>query len=190
MPFTFRRMDIADVCLITPEIFPDSRGFFAEIFKGSDFQAGGIPMAIAQINHSRSGKNVLRGLHYQLDPAAQAKLVSVMRGEIFDVAVDIRQGSPTYGRWVSAMLSEKNRHALYIPEGFAHGFCVMSDAAEIIYYCSREYAPAQERNILWNDPAVNIAWPVKEVVLSGKDLTGKRLAEADNNFVYKGGAVP
>ncbi|MEI8011423.1 MAG: dTDP-4-dehydrorhamnose 3,5-epimerase [Candidatus Omnitrophota bacterium] len=189
MPFTFQKLDIPGVFLVEPKIFPDARGFFAELFKSTDFQAAGIPMAIAQVNQSRSQKNVLRGLHYQLNPAAQVKLVSVTRGEIFDVAVDIRQGSLTFGRWVSARLSEKNKHALYIPEGFAHGFCVMSDEAEIIYYCSREYAPAFDRSILWNDPSINIAWPVQDPILSAKDMSGRRLAEAENNFEFTGVAL-
>lgn len=189
MSFQFRSLNIPDVILVESNVFPDPRGFFAELFKASDFKVNGIPMAIAQINQSRSQKNVLRGLHYQLAPKAQAKLVSVTRGEIFDVAVDLRQGSPTYGQAVSAVLSETNKCALFIPVGFAHGFCALSDEVEILYYCSAEYAPAFDRSILWNDPTINIPWPVKDPVLSAKDMTGKFLAEAENNFHYTGAAA-
>ena len=182
MPFKFSRMRIPDVVLIEPRIFSDSRGFFVELFKASDFQANNVPTAFVQANHSRSQKNVLRGLHYQLNPKAQAKLISVVDGEIFDVAVDIRRGSPTYGQWVADRLSGTNKKMFFIPEGFAHGFCVLSDAAEVIYYCSREYAPELERTILWNDPAIAIPWPVKEPLLSVKDSAGALLSQAENNF--------
>jgi dTDP-4-dehydrorhamnose 3,5-epimerase len=175
-------MRIPGVVLIEPRIFSDSRGVFVELFKASEFQANNVPMAFVQVNHSRSLKNVLRGLHYQLNPKAQAKLISVVHGEIFDVAVDIRRGSPTYGQWVGESLSEINKRMLFVPEGFAHGFCVLSEAAEIIYYCSREYAPEAERIILWNDPAIAISWPVKEPLLSVKDAAGAFLSKAENNF--------
>ena len=182
MPFKFSKMNIPDVVLIEPRIFSDSRGFFMELFKASEFQANGLPMAFIQVNHSRSQKNVLRGLHYQLNPKAQAKLISVIHGEIFDVAVDIRRNSPTYGQWVADRLSGANKRMLFIPEGFAHGFCVLSDEAEVIYYCSREYAPDLERSILWNDPTIAISWPVKEPLLSSKDSGGSFLSRAENNF--------
>ena len=184
MPFRFSKMRISDVVLIEPKIFSDSRGFFVELFKASDFQASGVMAAFVQVNHSRSQKNVLRGLHYQLNPKAQAKLVSVIRGEIFDVAVDIRSGSPTYGQWVADILSANNRKMFFIPEGFAHGFCVLSDEAEMLYYCSKEYAPEQERNILWNDPQIAISWPIKDPLLSPKDAKGTSLATAENNFKF------
>ena len=182
MSFKFSKMRIPDVVLIEPRIFFDSRGFFGEILKTSEFQANGVSMTLSQVNHSRSQKDVLRGMHYQLNPQAQAKIISVIQGEIFDVAVDIRRQSPTFGQWVSENLSSSNKRMLFIPEGFAHGFCVLSDAAEIIYYCSREYAPQQERTILWNDPTINISWPVKEPLLSHKDSGGVLLSAADNNF--------
>jgi dTDP-4-dehydrorhamnose 3,5-epimerase len=175
-------MRIPGVVLIEPRIFSDSRGVFVELFKASEFQANNVPMAFVQVNHSRSLKNVLRGLHYQLNPKAQAKLISVVHGEIFDVVVDIRRGSPTYGQWVAESLSETNKRMLFVPEGFAHGFCVLSEAAEIIYYCSREYAPEAERTILWNDPAIAITWPVKGPLLSVKDAAGAFLSQAENNF--------
>ena len=182
MPFKFLKMSIPEVVLIEPRVFFDSRGFFVELFKASDFQANNIPITFVQVNHSRSQKNVLRGLHYQLNPKAQAKLISVVHGEIYDVAVDIRRGSPTFGHWVAERLSETNKKMLFIPEGFAHGFCVLSDTAEIVYYCSKEYAPESERTILWHDPMVGISWPVKEPVLSPKDAGGSFLALAENNF--------
>lgn len=184
MPFAFKKTDIPDVVLVEPKIFPDDRGFFAELFKASDFQANGIKEQFVQVNHSRSQKHVLRGLHYQLNPHAQSKLVTVVRGEIFDVAVDIRQGSPSFGHWVGLNLSEDNKRMLYIPCGFAHGFCALSETVEILYYCSTEYAPAAERNIIWNDPDVRVAWPTESPLLSPKDAAGKPLREAENNFVF------
>jgi dTDP-4-dehydrorhamnose 3,5-epimerase len=185
MPFSFRRTNIPDVIVVEPKIFPDSRGSFAELYKTSDFKAAGIDVSFAQVNHSCSQKNVLRGLHYQLNPKAQAKLVGVVRGEIFDVAVDIRRGSATFGQWIGEKLSSTNKRMLYIPEGFAHGFCALSDEVEILYHCSREYAAEYERSILWNDPVINIAWPVARPLLSPRDVGGKMLAEAENNFIFK-----
>ena len=185
MPFKFSTMIIPDVVLIEPKIFSDSRGLFVELFKASEFQANNVPAAFVQVNHSRSQKNALRGLHYQLNPKAQAKLISVVRGEIFDVAVDIRRGSPAYGQWAAENLSETDKRMLFIPEGFAHGFCVLSDMAEIIYYCSREYAPESERTILWNDPAIAVPWPVKVPLLSAKDSKGSLLSDVENNFEYR-----
>ena len=182
MSFKFSKMSIPDVVLIEPRIFSDPRGFFLELFKASEFRANAVPSTFVQINQSRSQKNVLRGLHYQLNPKAQTKLISVVHGEIFDVAVDIRRGSPTYGQWLGELLSGDNKRMLFIPEGFAHGFCVLSDEAEVIYYCSKEYAPELERTILWNDPVIAVAWPVKEPLLSPKDLAGKSLSAAENNF--------
>ena len=184
MPFSFSKTDISDVIVVEPKVLPDARGFFAELYKSSDFKKFGIDVSFVQVNQSRSEKNVLRGLHYQLNPKAQAKLVSVTRGEMFDVAVDIRKGSPTFGKWVGERLSETNKHMLYIPEGFAHGFCALSDEVEIMYYCSCEYAAECERAILWNDPAIHVAWPVVEPLLSPKDSGGKLLSQADNNFVF------
>lgn len=183
MPFTFTRTAVPDVVVVQPRVFPDARGFFAELYKASEFRNNGIKSTFVQINQSRSQKGVLRGLHYQLNPKAQAKLVSVQRGEIFDVVVDIRQGSPTYGQWVSEILSEANKSMLYVPEGFAHGFCALADETEIVYYCTEEYSPQHERSILWNDPTINIAWPVKDPILSEKDLRGKPFGQAENNFI-------
>lgn len=164
--------------------FKDERGFFQELFKKSDYERMGIKVRFLQDNHSRSVKGTLRGLHYQLKPRAQAKLVFAARGEIFDVVVDIRKGSPTYGRWVGETLSDENYHALFAPEGFAHGFCVMSSEADVIYKVSKEYSPDHERGITWNDQAIGIKWPIKRPTLSKRDSSLPTLAEASNNFGY------
>ncbi len=184
MPFSFKKREIPDVILIEPKVFPDSRGVFAELYKYPDFSRCGITKHIVQINYSKSEKNVLRGLHYQKNPMAQGKVMRVVTGEIFDVAVDIRQGSPYYGKWVCETLSSENMKMLYIPEGFAHGFCVLSDTAEITYHCTNTYSPDHERGIIWNDPDVKIPWPVKNPLLSEKDTGFSLLKNADNNFHY------
>ncbi|MBF0386748.1 MAG: dTDP-4-dehydrorhamnose 3,5-epimerase [Candidatus Omnitrophica bacterium] len=185
MPFDFKPSVLPEVIVVEPRFFSDTRGGFAEIFRHSDFLAQGIDLTVLQGNLSVSSKDVLRGLHYQLNPRSQAKLVSVLKGEVFDVAVDIRRGSPTFGAWVGERLSEVNRKMLYVPAGFAHGFCTLSDEAEIIYYCSAEYAPDLERCIIWNDPDLNIAWPEKSPVLSPRDKEGVPLANAQINFEYR-----
>lgn len=168
MAFSFKKLDIPDIILVESSVFKDNRGFFMETYKESEFSKAGIP-AFVQENRSFSTKGVLRGLHYQITPKDQGKLVQCMRGEIFDVAVDIREDSPSRYKWVSAILSEDNRYALYIPPGFAHGFCVMSDTAEVAYKCTSEYSPEHEKGIIWNDPAIGVAWPVSSPVLSSKD---------------------
>jgi len=182
MSFNFKRLLLSEIILITPRIFGDERGFFMEAYKHSDFSKAGIPEYFVQDNQSKSEKYVLRGLHYQKDPAAQGKLIRCLRGKIFDVAVDIRQGSPTYAQWVGVELSEENNHMLYIPPGFAHGFVALSDIVEIIYKCTAEYSPENERGIIWNDPDINIDWPVKNPILSERDKGYPILKEADNNF--------
>ncbi len=187
MPFTFKKLEIPDVILIEQKIFSDSRGLFTEIYKYPDFSQVGITKHIAQTNYSKSKKNVLRGLHYQKNPVAQGKILQVISGEIFDVAVDMRRGSPCYGKWVGQILSSENMKMLYIPEGFAHGFCVLSKKAEIIYQCTNVYSPENERGIIWNDPDVNIPWPVKDPILSEKDAKFPPLKKADHNFVYNHG---
>ena len=189
MPFRFQSLSIPDVLLIEPRVFGDPRGFFMESYKRSEFAAQGIVAEFVQDNLSHSVHGVLRGLHYQKPPQAQAKLVMALRGEVFDVAVDIRQGSPTYGRWVSAVLSERDHRMLYIPVGFAHGYCALSDEADFAYKVSAEYAPELESGILWNDPALAIEWPVAEPVLSAKDLQLPLLASAAVDFVYLDEAV-
>ena len=152
---------------IEPKIFADPRGMFYEVYSENRYEEHGIPCFV-QDNHSVSKKGVLRGLHYQVNPG-QGKLVRVTRGEIFDVAVDIRKQSPTYGKWWGLSLSETNNFQLYIPIGFAHGFCVLSESAEVLYKCSDYYSPENERGILWNDPDLAIDWPVKDPILSEKD---------------------
>ena len=171
---------IPDVIIIEPEIFGDERGFFMETWQRERFAQNGIDFDFIQDNHSRSGKNILRGLHYQIKHP-QGKLVRVIRGEVFDVAVDIRKNSPTFGTWVGEILSEKNKRMLWIPPGFAHGFCVTSDEAEFVYKCTDRYAPEYERSILWNDPDLAIEWPLagNKPVLSEKDQKGKRWADAE-----------
>jgi len=184
MPFTFKKLEIPEVILVEPKVSEDDRGFFMETYKMPDFVASGIKESFVQDNFSRSSRGVLRGLHYQSPPFTQGKLVRVVRGEIFDVAVDIRRGSPTYGKWVSAILSEKNKNMLYIPEGFAHGFCVLSEIAEVAYKSTGIYSPQSEAGIAWNDETLSIEWPVKEPFLSEKDRKWPTLKEADVQFYY------
>lgn len=185
MPFQFKRLKIPDVILIEPKVFSDERGFFMETYKYSDFAAFGIKEQFVQDNHSRSKKGVLRGLHYQRPPKAQGKLVRVVVGEIFDVAVDIRKGSPWYGKWVGVTLSAENKLMLYIPPGFAHGFCVLSEEAEVVYKVTEEYSPEHDAGILWNDPGIGIQWPVKDPIVSPKDARLPLLREVGDDFVYE-----
>lgn len=168
MPFTFRRLDIPEVVLIEPHVFGDTRGFFMETFKQSDF-APFVDGAFVQENHSKSERGTLRGLHFQLGRHGQGKLVRVIAGEIFDVAVDIRRASPTRGKWVTAVLSAENRQMLYVPPWCAHGFCVLSDTAEVVYKTTTEYAPAHEAGVMWNDPALAISWPISSPLVSERD---------------------
>ncbi len=183
MPFEFEKLEIPDLVFIKPRIFGDDRGFFLELYKHSDFVRGGILDHLVQDNYSKSTKGVLRGLHYQKVPNAQGKLVTCIRGAIFDVAVDIRKGSSQYGKWVGIMLTEENKHMLYVPPGFAHGFQVLSDTAEVLYKCTNEYSPADDRGIIWSDQDLNINWPLGNPILSAKDAVHPRLRDADNNFV-------
>jgi dTDP-4-dehydrorhamnose 3,5-epimerase len=169
MPFRFSKTEIDDVVLIQPEVFADQRGFFMETYKESDFAAAGLTEPFIQENHSRSKAGTLRGLHYQIEPKAQGKLVRVISGEIYDVAVDVRPESATYGKWIAYNLSAENRSSLYIPPGCAHGFCVVSSDAEVIYMMTKEYAPNYERGILWNDRSLNIHWPITDPVISERD---------------------
>ncbi len=174
-------MAIPDVWLIEPKLFGDERGFFFESFNQRVFnEVTGLDLCFVQDNHSKSAKNVLRGLHYQLPPKAQGKLVRVIAGEVFDVAVDIRRDSPTFGQSVSAILSAENRHQIWIPTGFAHGFLVLSDTAEFLYKTTEYYAPECERSIAWNDPALGIFWPLRQApTLSPKDASGSLLVDAE-----------
>jgi dTDP-4-dehydrorhamnose 3,5-epimerase len=182
MPFEFIPLGLQGLMLVKPKVFGDDRGFFLELYKHSEYLAAGIADHLVQDNYSRSSQGVLRGLHYQKHPKAQGKLVTCLRGLIYDVAVDIRRGSAGFGKWMAVELSDTNRHLLYVPPGFAHGFQVVSDTAEVMYKCTDEYAPAEDRGILWSDPDLAIAWPVKEPVLSGKDRIHPRLRDADINF--------
>ena len=182
MPFQFRRLEIPEVVVIEPLRFEDGRGFFVEIYKRSDLKAGGTNETFVQDNYSHSARGVLRGLHYQKEPKAQGKLIMVTRGHIFDVAVDIRKGSRTYGAWVGEELSAEDSRMLYIPPGFAHGFCVLSEEADVVYKVTHEYAPELDRGIIWNDPAVGIQWPVANPIVSEKDAQLPLLEAADNNF--------
>ena len=185
MPFTFKRLSIPDVILVEPQSFSDDRGFFFESFKESDFFSNGIDKKFVQDNFSHSINGVIRGLHFQKAPKAQAKLVTVLKGKIFDVAVDIRKNSPTYGKWVSEILSGDTHNLLYVPEGFAHGFCVISDEADVLYKVSNEYSQEHERSIIWNDPKLNIQWPIKKPIISNKDNKLSLLENLDNDFVYR-----
>ena len=178
MPFEFIKQNIPEVILIIPKVFEDNRGFFMESYKKSDFYANGICTEFKQDNYSKSSKGVLRGLHYQEEPNAQAKLVRCVKGKIYDVAVDIRKNSKTFGKYVKVELSESNKNMLYIPEGFAHGFVVLSDEAEILYKTSGEYAPKSDRGILWCDKDINIDWEIDfEPILSEKDTRQPSLRE-------------
>ncbi len=184
MPFEFKKLKIPEVILVEAKAFPDERGFFMESFKESAFSTNGISTKFVQDNFSHSVKGVLRGLHYQKDPKAQAKLVTALRGEVFDVAVDIRKDSPTYGKWVGEILSEQNHRLLLVPEGLAHGFLVLSDEADVLYKVNQEYSPEHERGIIWNDPDVNIQWPMENPMVKEIDAKLPLLKNADNNFVY------
>ena len=165
---TFEPTEIEDVILIKPRIFEDERGYFTETYRQGLFREAGIETSFVQDNLSKSVKNTLRGLHYQIENP-QAKLVMVTHGEILDVALDIRQGSPTFGKYVTEVLSGKNKHMLFIPEGFAHGFYVLSETATFMYKCSDYYNPKGERGIRWDDPDIGIQWPEATPILSGKD---------------------
>ncbi|XUA20581.1 dTDP-4-dehydrorhamnose 3,5-epimerase [Citrobacter sp. OP27] len=171
------RTEIPDVLIFEPKVFGDDRGFFFESFNQKIFEeAVGRKIEFVQDNHSKSSKGVLRGLHYQLEPYAQGKLVRCVAGEVFDVAVDIRKASPTFGKWVGVKLSAENKRQLWIPEGFAHGFLVLSEMAEFVYKTTNYYRPESEGSILWNDSRIGITWPeVKNIKLSDKDKLAKRM---------------
>jgi dTDP-4-dehydrorhamnose 3,5-epimerase len=170
---------IPDVAVLEPQVFGDARGFFLESYNRKTFEALGLGRDFVQDNHSRSARNVLRGLHYQLGQP-QGKLIRVVAGAIWDVAVDIRRSSATFGQWVGEELTAENKRMLWIPEGFAHGFVVTSDWADVLYKATDFYAPGSERSLLWNDPQLGIPWPLSgEPILSGKDRAGLPLGQAD-----------
>ena len=177
----FEPTEIPDVVLIRPKVFGDPRGYFFESWEERKFAAAGLDVKFVQDNHSRSARNILRGLHYQIQQP-QGKLVRVVTGSVFDVAVDIRRSSPTFGRWVGATLTEENHHMLWVPPGFAHGFLVLSESADFLYRCTDFWAPPHERAIRWNDPDLNVKWPLPEgvePVLSAKDAVAKRFRDAE-----------
>ncbi len=169
MGFKFTRLSIPEVVLIESDTYEDERGFFRETYKASAFADAGIDRAFVQTNVSRSGAGVLRGLHYQQHPAAVAKLVSVARGRVFDVAVDLRAGSPTFGRWTGADLSARDGRMLYVPEGFAHGFCALADDTLVTYLMTGEYSPVHDAGVRYDDPDLAIDWPVSDPTLSARD---------------------
>jgi dTDP-4-dehydrorhamnose 3,5-epimerase len=181
MEFQFEPLPIPDVLRITHGVVRDQRGFFLESFREEPFLKIGIPRFV-QDNHARSTGNVLRGLHYQLRPAAIGKLVRCLRGRIFDVAVDIRRGSATYGKWVGTELTDDNCRMIYIPEGFAHAYCALTEECEVFYKTTGYYSPQHDRGIRWNDPELSIPWPIAAPLLSPKDANAPFLREADNNF--------
>jgi dTDP-4-dehydrorhamnose 3,5-epimerase len=169
MPFSFKSLALADVILVEPKVFPDERGFFFESFKAADFQRAGLPNLFIQDNFSFSKKNVIRGLHYQKHPKAQGKLVSVFKGSIWDIAVDIRRDSATYLKWVAEELNDENHAMLYIPPGFAHGFLALSEDVHLLYKCTNEYDAKADAGIRWDDPDLGITWPVDNPTISRKD---------------------
>ena len=182
MPFNFKKLEIPEVILIEPSVFSDDRGFFLETYKYEDFSENGIEERFIQDNHSKSvKKGVLRGLHFQTNPMAQSKLVRVIEGSIFDVAVDIRKDSATYGKWVGVTLSADNKNMLYVPRGFAHGFCTLEDNTEVIYKCTNVYSQEHDNGIIWNDENISIEWPCKDPILSDKDKKWPGLKEVKIN---------
>ena len=172
-----KETSLPGVLLLEPKVFADARGFFLETYNASRFREIGIEETFVQDNHSRSARGVVRGLHYQ-QPRPQGKLVRCSRGTLFDVAVDIRRGSPHFGKWFGAELSEENMHMLWIPGGFAHGFCALTEFADLMYKCTELYDPTADRAIAWNDPQIGIEWPVENPVLSQKDAAAPMLKDA------------
>ncbi len=182
MPFLFKKLDLPEVVLVEARSFPDERGKFLEMYKKSDFARAGIKAEFVQDSISISKKNVLRGLHFQKPPHVQAKLIGVVAGKILDVAVDMRKSFPNFGKWVAQELSDENAKMLYIPEGFAHGFLVLSEEARVCYKMSKEYAPGSDGGVIWNDLKLNISWPVDNPILSEKD---SKLPSFENAFYFE-----
>lgn len=185
--FEFKKTDIDGVYIVETKVFGDNRGYFMETYNKEQFVEAGLDMEFVQDNQSKSTKGVLRGLHFQTEHT-QGKLVRVTEGSVYDVAVDLRKGSPTYGKYVGVTLTEDNKRQFYIPEGFAHGFVVLSDEATFTYKCTDFYAPGHEGGIMWNDPDVAIEWPldgIDNIILSEKDKVHPTLKELDSPFVYK-----
>ena len=179
----FTPLEIPDVILVEPDVFGDARGFFQETFHAGKYAEAGIAGPFVQDNFSFSRRGVLRGLHFQRRNP-QGKLVFVIRGEVFDVAVDVRRSSPTFGKWVGRLLNDRNHHQMWVPPGFAHGFCVLSEEVEFLYKCTQLYDPSDDRGILWNDPDIGVAWPVENPSLSGKDVKQPRLREVPPDGLF------
>ncbi|OPY09045.1 MAG: dTDP-4-dehydrorhamnose 3,5-epimerase [Syntrophus sp. PtaB.Bin001] len=179
MPFSFKPLSLPDVILVEPGVFPDDRGLFFEFFKASEFANAGLPAHFPQDNFSFSKKDVLRGLHYQKNPKAQGKLVSVLKGSVWDVAVDLRRQSPSFLKWVSAELNDRNRAMLYIPPGFAHGFLALTDDVHFLYKCTHEYDQQADAGVRWDDPEIGIPWPIKHPILSEKDRVLPSVSQAE-----------
>lgn len=182
MAFSFEPLAIRDVVVVRPDRYLDDRGFFKELYREDAFRAGGISAVFVQDNVTRSVQGVLRGLHYQLPPAPQGKLIGVIRGAIFDVAVDLRSGGPTYGKWVGRTLDVDRGEMLWIPPGFAHGYCVLSETADVLYKVTDTYHPELNRGIRWDDPTIGIQWPVEDPILSQADQAQPSLERAENTF--------
>lgn len=182
MPFTFKKLSIPDVILIKPQLFHDERGFFAETYKEPDFIAHGITARFVQDNHSKSKGGVLRGLHFQNPPKPQGKLVRVVAGSVYDVAVDLRKNSPTFGKWVSATLTSENAEMLWVPPGFAHGVLVLEDNTHLLYKVTEVYSKDHDRALRFDDPTLGIKWPVTNPELSAKDLNAPFLHDLDCDF--------
>lgn len=178
MPFDFEKLEIDGLILVKPKVFGDNRGFFLESYKKSEFFANGINTEFIQDNHSKSSKGVLRGLHYQAKEKAQAKLIRCSKGRIYDIAVDLRKNSKTFGKWLKIELSEENKSMFFIPKGFAHGFVVLSDEAELLYKTDTEYSPTHDRGVLWCDEDINVDWGINFTpILSEKDKLQPKLSE-------------
>ena len=186
--FQFTKTGIEGLVVVEPKVFGDNRGYFMETYNYIDFKAAGLDMVFVQDNQSKSKKGVLRGLHVQ-KKNPQGKLVRVVSGEVYDVAVDLRKGSDTYGKWYGVLLSAENKKQFYVPEGFAHGFVVMSETAEFVYKCTRFYDPSDEGGLMWNDPEIGIDWPVPEnaeLLLSEKDQHHQPLKDFESPFTMEG----
>jgi dTDP-4-dehydrorhamnose 3,5-epimerase len=182
----FLPTELPGVVIVEPDVHRDARGWFVETWAQPKYAAGGIDARFVQDNHSHSQRGTLRGLHLQT-PRAQAKLLRAAVGELFDVAVDVRRGSPTFAKWVGVVLSADNARQLFIPEGFAHGFCALSETADLAYKCTDVYVPADEITVRWDDPAIGVAWPIAEPLLSARDAAAKTLAELGDRLpVYRG----
>lgn len=184
MAFSFEPTEIPDVVLVRPDTHHDGRGFFKEIYRRDAFHEAGIEAGFQQDNVTRSARGVLRGLHYQLPPGAQGKLIGVIQGEIYDVAVDLRKGSPTFGRWIGRTLDDEEAAMLWIPEGFAHGYAVLSETADVSYKVTGSFRPDLARGIAWDDAALAIDWPVKGPILSDADQRQPSFADCENSFHY------